>query len=150
MIRRPPGSTRTDTLFPYTTLFRSVGILGKHLDGPHAGRRVLSGILVGERRQHLLVFGQGSAAGQGQYATGAVVVGGNCGTRGGSRQGFRRAVPWVGDGRRDRGWVAAVVVADAGPRFDDTIGRVACRVRVCDTGWIWVVPRSVNIDIILR
>src|SRR3546814_4102061 len=28
MIRRPPRSTRTDTLFPYTTLFRS--------DGEHA------------------------------------------------------------------------------------------------------------------
>src|SRR3546814_18930333 len=27
--RRPPRSTRTDTLFPYTTLFRS------HRDGPH-------------------------------------------------------------------------------------------------------------------
>src|SRR3546814_15822263 len=26
MIRRPPRSTRTDTLFPYTTLFRSVFI----------------------------------------------------------------------------------------------------------------------------
>src|SRR3546814_15390416 len=26
MIRRPPRSTRTDTLFPYTTLFRSSGI----------------------------------------------------------------------------------------------------------------------------
>src|SRR3546814_3549579 len=26
MIRRPPRSTRTDTLFPYTTLFRSPGI----------------------------------------------------------------------------------------------------------------------------
>src|SRR3546814_12290312 len=26
MIRRPPGSTRTDTLFPYTTLFRSCGL----------------------------------------------------------------------------------------------------------------------------
>src|SRR3546814_5157319 len=26
MIRRPPRSTRTDTLFPYTTLFRSRGI----------------------------------------------------------------------------------------------------------------------------
>src|SRR3546814_6025942 len=26
MIRRPPRSTRTDTLFPYTTLFRSVGV----------------------------------------------------------------------------------------------------------------------------
>src|SRR3546814_14986268 len=25
MIRRPPRSTRTDTLFPYTTLFRSYG-----------------------------------------------------------------------------------------------------------------------------
>src|SRR3546814_14565149 len=29
MIRRPPRSTRTDTLFPYTTLFRS------HADIPH-------------------------------------------------------------------------------------------------------------------
>src|SRR3546814_796851 len=29
MIRRPPRSTRTDTLFPYTTLFRSVGDAGQ-------------------------------------------------------------------------------------------------------------------------
>src|SRR3546814_6254308 len=28
MIRRPPISTRTDTLFPYTTLFRSVVVAG--------------------------------------------------------------------------------------------------------------------------
>src|SRR3546814_4241529 len=28
MIRRPPRSTRTDTLFPYTTLFRSQRIAG--------------------------------------------------------------------------------------------------------------------------
>src|SRR3546814_11948785 len=28
MIRRPPRSTRTDTLFPYTTLFRSLMPLG--------------------------------------------------------------------------------------------------------------------------
>src|SRR3546814_5740490 len=28
MIRRPPRSTRTDTLFPYTTLFRSVASRG--------------------------------------------------------------------------------------------------------------------------
>src|SRR3546814_4405967 len=27
MIRRPPRSTRTDTLFPYTTLFRSQRVL---------------------------------------------------------------------------------------------------------------------------
>src|SRR3546814_18942258 len=32
MIRRPPRSTRTDTLFPYTTLFRSIfeGRIGGH------------------------------------------------------------------------------------------------------------------------
>src|SRR3546814_3182601 len=29
MIRRPPRSTRTDTLFPYTTLFRSAGKSGE-------------------------------------------------------------------------------------------------------------------------
>src|SRR3546814_6839993 len=35
MIRRPPRSTRTDTLVPYTTLFRSVG------DGEGAALQVL-------------------------------------------------------------------------------------------------------------
>src|SRR3546814_15494600 len=39
MIRRPPRSTRTDTLFPYTTLFRSaeLGKIGASpaLDGTH-------------------------------------------------------------------------------------------------------------------
>src|SRR3546814_19601561 len=29
MIRRPPRSTRTDTLFPYTTLFRSPRVRGE-------------------------------------------------------------------------------------------------------------------------
>src|SRR3546814_19982446 len=36
MIRRPPRSTRTDTLFPYTTLFRSrrlLNLVGKWLPG---------------------------------------------------------------------------------------------------------------------
>src|SRR3546814_1673442 len=32
MIRRPPRSTRTDTLFPYTTLFRS-RLVGVHDEG---------------------------------------------------------------------------------------------------------------------
>src|SRR3546814_2201391 len=38
MILRPPRSTRTDTLFPYTTLFRSIGALT--LDGV-VGTRVV-------------------------------------------------------------------------------------------------------------
>src|SRR3546814_12555734 len=37
MIRRPPRSTRTDTLFPYTTLFRSG--LGTGRDAAQSGRR---------------------------------------------------------------------------------------------------------------
>src|SRR3546814_19197329 len=39
MIRRPPRSTRTDTLFPYTTLFRS-GVFGQGCreDQQHDGR----------------------------------------------------------------------------------------------------------------
>src|SRR3546814_14862495 len=34
MIRRPPRSTRTDTLFPYTTLFRSLVILAPERGEP--------------------------------------------------------------------------------------------------------------------
>src|SRR3546814_5393156 len=45
MIRRPPRSTRTDTLFPYTTLFRSVR--------PHAGL-ALRGHRPLRRDRHLL------------------------------------------------------------------------------------------------
>src|SRR3546814_2760787 len=39
MIRRPPRSTRTDTLFPYTTLFRSWGALGAAEFCFHAARQ---------------------------------------------------------------------------------------------------------------
>src|SRR3546814_9085451 len=47
MIRRPPRSTRTDTLFPYTTLFRSLALAGVRvgaealLGQPGAGHAVL-------------------------------------------------------------------------------------------------------------
>src|SRR3546814_15095511 len=43
MIRRPPGSTRTDTLFPYTTLFRSfVPLIGVHgFQDAKGGRQAL-------------------------------------------------------------------------------------------------------------
>src|SRR3546814_9130974 len=45
MIRRPPRSTRTDTLFPYTTLFRSGGHhrlrAARRLAGRGAGERSL-------------------------------------------------------------------------------------------------------------
>src|SRR3546814_3656982 len=37
MLRRPPRSTRTDTLFPYTTLFRSVQNVSKRCIGNRHG-----------------------------------------------------------------------------------------------------------------
>src|SRR3546814_2807615 len=52
MIRRPPRSTRTDTLFPYTTLFRSVfqdiaviGIAQSNI-----------GVLFGQQKAHALAL----------------------------------------------------------------------------------------------
>src|SRR3546814_20975973 len=46
MIRRPPRSTRTDTLFPYTTLFRSQRLVG----GRSRAEDELS--LLAQHRQH--------------------------------------------------------------------------------------------------
>src|SRR3546814_7784260 len=51
MIRLPPRSTRTDTLFPYTTLFRS-----GHLSAPITTRDAVS-VLAGERKPLLFAPG---------------------------------------------------------------------------------------------
>src|SRR3546814_8587853 len=49
MIRRPPRSTRTDTLFPYTTLFRSE-VMGQSLS-PYAAKPAFgTGVPVEQRR----------------------------------------------------------------------------------------------------
>src|SRR3546814_6923443 len=54
MIRRPPSSTRTDTLFPYTTLFRSAPL---HLaELPHGGHHL--------RRQRAQLGAPGGVHGQ--------------------------------------------------------------------------------------
>src|SRR3546814_19717711 len=63
MIRRPPRSTRTDTLFPYTTLFRSPGgrgtptrrvTIGRHGQEwqPDSARKEAADILRERRRGH--------------------------------------------------------------------------------------------------
>src|SRR3546814_4355791 len=44
MIRRPPRATRTDTLVPYPTLFRSASLVRKHYEGDGAdGERTVVG-----------------------------------------------------------------------------------------------------------
>src|SRR3546814_1012448 len=45
MIRRPPRSTRTDTLFPYTTLFRS-WLPDAHVEAPTGGSVILAAIML--------------------------------------------------------------------------------------------------------
>src|SRR3546814_6004974 len=45
MIRRPPISTRTDTLCPYTTLFRSVGDTHRFHDLPREGEQRLLAVV---------------------------------------------------------------------------------------------------------
>src|SRR3546814_11638237 len=49
MIRRPPISTRTDTLFPYTTLFRSILGLHGYPNGGHVRLPVLQETGLSER-----------------------------------------------------------------------------------------------------
>src|SRR3546814_3334466 len=70
MIRRPPRSTRTDTLFPYTTLFRSHRHTGRNLAKVEEVRRLASGLerefaelqhfmLQGQLQEFGLIIGQG-------------------------------------------------------------------------------------------
>src|SRR3546814_9332963 len=74
MIRRPPRSTRTDTLFPYTTLFRSVRARTLHLAGEHlrAGGdgRVGRGVGDAIQRDALLAVGRDVVARGGVRAIG--------------------------------------------------------------------------------
>src|SRR3546814_19296211 len=53
MIRRPPRSTRTDTLFPYTTLFRSLS---------HAVRADQGDVLTHEGKDRFCLFEGGLGA----------------------------------------------------------------------------------------
>src|SRR3546814_5508581 len=55
MIRRPPRSTRTDTLFPYTTLFRSDGRRGHRRGGRRRESSRRNRCAEGHRDHHLLV-----------------------------------------------------------------------------------------------
>src|SRR3546814_1448379 len=50
MIRRPPRSTRTDTLFPYTTLFRSADAEQAVVHGERAGGLAAFGAAPAEAR----------------------------------------------------------------------------------------------------
>src|SRR3546814_17363737 len=65
MIRRPPRSTRTDTLFPYTTLFRSKTVTLDRL-GYHIGdrRRIAARRIGDETLEALLGLHNGPSEGR--------------------------------------------------------------------------------------
>src|SRR3546814_1205445 len=77
MIRRPPRSTRTDTLFPYTTLFRSELVFSMALQAPVLRR---SAVMRKERRQHVGIFHHAKKLGM--VAQFHEVIRGRCGGRG--------------------------------------------------------------------
>src|SRR3546814_14926419 len=62
MLRRPPRSTRTYTLFPYTTLFRSASFGGRRDQRLGAGL----GVVIGDRRG--MSFGRNYDRGHARYA----------------------------------------------------------------------------------
>src|SRR3546814_17445261 len=91
MIRRPPRSTRTDTLFPYTTLFRSGRLRGRSASRilDHLWRHVRAADLGGEAPP---ARGSRGAAADLRAALPAVPLGPGCGDRplGGAASASRR------------------------------------------------------------
>src|SRR3546814_2339796 len=53
MIRRPPRSTRTDTLFPYTTLFRSRRLEPIYKENLNEAQSPLPSFLLSSRHYHV-------------------------------------------------------------------------------------------------
>src|SRR3546814_16370774 len=127
MIRRPPRSTRTDTLFPYTTLFRSL------LRGQGGARR-MSVVFLAAEVERLALFPAFAAP---RRLAGALAVLGHrlaglAGPAGAQRIGI------------DRGVAVALLDAATGPGGDDAgtqdrsgEGRVGQEwVRACSArGW---------------
>src|SRR3546814_14244746 len=111
MIRRPPKSTRTDTLFPYTTLFRSVDVAIVYADGDIARRQVRVGKLLDLLRDLSVLFAEDKGWEAVGHGFGPFLV------------------------RRKRSGYRAEAVTPARPGRPDTaptpqIGRASCRERV--------------------
>src|SRR3546814_17424491 len=114
MIRRPPRSTRTDTLFPYTTLFRS-SVIEEYL-GTGAARAGVA------HRPEIIRCRYADDAAFGKPRDLAPKVKG--------------VVIGMIDGDRQPGGI------DAPAACDQTIGRASCRERVCQYVSISVVGVS--------
>src|SRR3546814_11251814 len=145
MIRRPPRSTRTDTLFPYTTLFRSHGVPIAIKD--HIPVRGLKGHQVGDkpapvsRNDHFGV--------ERLRESGAIIMGTNSmlGAGGGGAlagEGIFKPFNWEAEARspwdtsRVPGWSSSGGAAAVAAGMLQ-IGRASCRARVVSKcrSWWW-------------
>src|SRR3546814_4053850 len=82
MIRRPPRSTRTDTLFPYTTLFRSAFSFDQAANAAYAGQLSGNGDFVKNGVATLMLTGNsGTFTGLTRVNAGTLAVNGTLGGR---------------------------------------------------------------------
>src|SRR3546814_14413026 len=114
MIRRPPRSTRTDTLFPYTTLFRSREVGAGEVDAAesHALERGACTLSAARADPGEMIDHQPPHLGRGTLQAGGDHAGGEVGAR----------------------EVGAVEVAGAQVGTGEEIGSASCRDRVCQYG----------------
>src|SRR3546814_13497152 len=110
MIRRPPGSTRTDTLLPYTTLFRSYGARrGARRGGGHARAGARE-----RRRRRMTALAERPA----QTEVARIALG---------RSDLLRDRTLI-----DGAWISTdETVTVRNPATGGQIGRASCRERVC-------------------
>src|SRR3546814_15551908 len=122
MIRRPPRSTRTDTLFPYTTLFRSA-VASRVISRERVRRS--TGVMLGRRLdQRIIVSAE-------QWGFCELLV-------------HAENLDRIAD-ELERG-IAGGRLADhaACAGLFAVIGRASCRARVCQYVWISVVAVAVQ------
>src|SRR3546814_13732594 len=111
MIRRPPRSTRTDTLFPYTTLFRSLSPGDTNDNGYYESFVLTAREVAEEEGWELTILDKVNPADSAEQA----------------RNLCRQEVDMVA--------IAAGELADAIPvAEEEESGRASCRERVCQYG----------------
>src|SRR3546814_20179822 len=128
MIRRPPRSTRTDTLLPYTTLFRSAGFRDRWRRGGGAGSSV--DFLVGDRVDRHAV----GIEHRGGFVQFLRLIGSDAAEAWIVRRGAARGATHRPDhGRRDHEDAHSIPQNTKGPHSDE-IGSASCRERGCQDG----------------
>src|SRR3546814_14780149 len=123
MIRRPPRSTRTDTLFPYTTLFRSEIYRqgGFRLEGPKLTAADLARLRLEAAAHILRIWGAGPQASRATLALPSSKA----------LLRWRRGQAAIPAGTAERIGIVLALFDRLVTEGDFQIGRASCRERVC-------------------